>query len=183
MNILDNRKVYTKNSNIELDFWNFIFCFNSNLWYDNYENKLVNNYNKIWFDIWDKKVKVQKKKIIDEKYIEDYLKYTLKVQKSVFARLRKGNNFVFFNHLDKDAFKDYLEKKYSELLIDMNNNFEVKWKLPSLSYFKKEIDSFDFSKGFRWINNLVNLDLKLLLLKKFIFKSYFQKQIRVWIWK
>lgn len=181
MNILDSRIIYTKNTNAKLDLANFLIVFNSNLGYDEFDEKLTNNHNKIWFDIWDNKTVIKEEKVVDDKYIENYLKHTLKVQKSVFARLRKGDNFIFFNHLDKTVFKNYLDKKYNELIIDITDNFEVKWKLPTLSIFKKEIDSFDYNKWFRWINNLVNLDIKILLLKKYVFKKYFNKNLKVWM--
>ncbi|NCC71302.1 hypothetical protein EOM09_07005 [bacterium] len=47
MNIINNKEVYTKNNSTKIELSNFIFVFNSNLGYDQYENKLMNNYNKI----------------------------------------------------------------------------------------------------------------------------------------
>jgi ATP-dependent Clp protease ATP-binding subunit ClpA len=46
MNIIDSRKIYTKNTNTELDLGNFLIVFNSNLGYDEFDSKLMNNYNK-----------------------------------------------------------------------------------------------------------------------------------------
>lgn len=107
------------------------------------------------------------------------MKNILKVNISVFNRLKKGNNFIFFNHLEKKQFKKYLEKRYNDLHDEIVENYEIIWKLPRLNFFKRDIDNFDFSKGFRWINDLVFLDFKLFLLKKFVYRKYFQKNIKI----
>lgn len=184
MNIINNKEVYTKNNSIKIDLSNFIFIFNSNLGYDQYENKLMNNYNKIWFDIWEnKKTKIEKKNI-DSDFIEDYFKNKLKINISVFNRLNRWNNFFFFNHLKKSLFNEYLEKEFRNLKIELCYNFNIAWeKLPNLDKFKDKIKKFDYTKGFRWINDIIYIEIKLFIMKNYIFKNQFKKWKLVWLKK
>jgi len=181
MNIINNQKIYTKNNNQEVDLSNFIFVFNSNIGYDEYEQQKI-NYNKIWFNIGENKKLENEKPKIDEKYIENLLKNKMKINISVFNRLKKWNNFFFFNHLNKSLFEEYLKKKYSELQLELKNNF---WnnKIPNLSYFHEKIVNFDYTKGFRWINDLIYIDFKLYIMKNVIYKKYFNINCKKWILK
>jgi ATP-dependent Clp protease ATP-binding subunit ClpA len=184
MNIINNKEVYTKNNSRKIDLSNFIFVFNSNLWYDQYENKLMNNYNKIWFDIGqNKKTKTEKKKI-DSWYIEDYFKNKLKINISVFNRLNRWNNFFFFNPLKSNQFKEYFEKEFRNLKIELCYNFDITWDiLPNLENFKDKVKKFDYSQWFRWIRNIIYIEIKLFLMKNYIFKKQFKKWKLVWMRK
>ncbi|MDD3794207.1 MAG: AAA family ATPase [Candidatus Gracilibacteria bacterium] len=176
MNIINNKEVYTKNNSTKVDLSNFIFVFNSNLGYDQYENKLMSNYNKIGFDIGEnKKTKIEKKNI-DSDFIEDYFKNKLKINISVFNRLNRGNNFFFFNHLKKSLFNEYLEKEFRNLKIELCYNFNITWeKLPNLDKFNDKIKKFDYTKGFRGINDIIYIEIKLFIMKNYIFKNQFKK--------
>lgn len=184
MNIINNKEVYTKNNSIKVDLSNFIFVFNSNLWYDQYENKVMNNYNKIWFDLWqNKKVKTEKKKVNSE-FIEDYFKNKLKINISVFNRLKRWNNFFFFNPLKSSLFKEYFEREFRNLKIELCYNFDVSWeKLPNLDKFSDKIKSFDYTEWFRWIRNIIYIEIKIFLMKNYIFKNQFKKGKLVWLRK
>lgn len=184
MNIINNKEVYTKNNSRKIDLSNFIFVFNSNLGYDEYENKLMNSYNKIWFDIGqNKKTKTEKKKI-DSWYIEDYFKNKLKINISVFNRLNRWNNFFFFNPLKSNQFKEYFEKEFRNLKIELCYNFDITWdRLPNLENFKDKVKKFDYSQWFRWIRNIIYIEIKLFLMKNYIFKSQFKKWKLVWMRK
>ncbi|MDD3793888.1 MAG: AAA family ATPase [Candidatus Gracilibacteria bacterium] len=176
MNIINNKEVYTKNNSTKVDLSNFIFVFNSNLGYDQYESKIMNNYNKIGFDLGqNKKVKTEKKKV-DSKFIEDYFKNKLKINISVFNRLKRGNNFFFFNPLKSSLFKEYFEREFRNLKIELCYNFEITWdKLPNLEKFKDKIKNFDYTEGFRGIRNIIYIEIKIFLMKNYIFKNHFKK--------
>lgn len=175
MNIINSKKVYTKNNNEEIDLSNFIFVFNSNIGFDNYEEEEIIE-NKIWFDIdLNNKTKIEKESI-DEKYVEKLMKNKMKINISVFNRLKKWNNFFFFNNLDKSLFDNYLIKKYSELQEELEDNFWNK-KIPEISYFSKRINNFDYTRGFRWINDLIFIDFKLHILKNIIFKNIIKNKV------
>ncbi|MBW7954287.1 AAA family ATPase [Candidatus Gracilibacteria bacterium] len=176
MNIINNKEVYTKNNSTKVDLSNFIFVFNSNLGYDQYENKVMNNYNKIGFDLGqNKKTKTEKKKV-DSDFIEDYFKNKLKINISVFNRLKRGNNFFFFNPLKSSLFKEYFEREFRNLKIELCYNFDISWeKLPNLDKFSDKIKSFDYTQGFRGIRNIIYIEIKIFLMKNYIFKSHFKK--------
>lgn len=184
MNIINNKEVYTKNNSTKVDLSNFIFVFNSNLWYDQYESKIMNNYNKIWFDLWqNKKIKTEKKKVNSE-FIEDYFKNKLKINISVFNRLKRWNNFFFFNPLKSSLFKEYFEREFRNLKIELCYNFDITWeKLPNLEKFKDKIKNFDYTQWFRWIRNIIYIEIKIFLMKNYIFKNQFKKWKLVWLRK
>lgn len=184
MNIINNKEVYTKNNSTKVDLSNFIFVFNSNLWYDQYENKIMNNYNKIWFDLGqNKKTKTEKKKV-DSSFIEDYFKNKLKINISVFNRLKRWNNFFFFNPLKSSLFKEYFEREFRNLKVELCYNFDVTWeKLPNLEKFSDKIKNFDYTQWFRWIRNIIYIEIKIFLMKNYIFKNHFKKWKLVWLRK
>lgn len=180
MNIIDNRYVNTKNSNTEIDQANFIFVFNSNIGYDEYESN--ENTNKIWFDIWNnnKATKVE----IDADYIEKYFKNKQKINISVFNRLKRWNNFFFFNRLKSNLFKEYFEKEFNNLKIELCYNFDYSWEqLPDIWLFKDKIKNFDYTKWYRWINDIIHIDTKLFIMKNYIFKNQYKKWKLVWLRK
>ncbi len=184
MNIINNKEVYTKNNSTKVDLSNFIFVFNSNLWYDEYESKIMNNYNKIWFDLGqNKKIKTEKKKV-DSNFIEDYFKNKLKINISVFNRLKRWNNFFFFNPLKSSLFKEYFEREFRNLKIELCYNFDITWeKLPNLEKFSDKIKNFDYTQWFRWIRNIIYIEIKIFLMKNYIFKNQFKKGKLVWLRK
>lgn len=184
MNIINNKEVYTKNNSTKVDLSNFIFVFNSNLGYDQYESKIINNYNKIWFDLEKhKKTKTEKKKI-DTDYIEDYFKNKLKINISVFNRLKRWNNFFFFNRLKSSVFKEYFEREFRNLKVELCYNFDISWdKLPNLDRFNDKIKNFDYTQWFRWIRNIIYIEIKLFIMKNYIFKKHFKKGQLVWLMK
>lgn len=180
MNIIDNRYVNTKNSNIEIDQANFIFVFNSNIWYDEYESN--ENTNKIWFNIWENNI--VSKVNIDADYIENYFKNKQKINISVFNRLKRWNNFFFFNSLEKSLFEEYFEKEYNNLKSELCYNFDYsREQLPNVWLFQDKINNFDYTKWYRWINDIVHIETKLFLMKNYIFKNQFRKWKLVWLRK
>ena len=176
MNIINNKEVYTKNNSLKIDLSNFIFIFNSNIWFDEYENKLMNNHNKIWFNVWENKQIEPEKNIIDSWYIENYFKNELKINISVYNRLHRWDNFFFFNSLNKKILKEYFIKEFRNLKVELCYNFQfMRDKLPDISLFKDKIKNFDYTTWFRWINNLIYIEIKLFLIKNYIFKKNFKK--------
>lgn len=100
------------------------------------------------------------------------MKNYMKINISVFNRLKKWNNFFFFNPLKQSLFDDYLIKKYNELQQELKQNFWNK-KIPNLSHFNEKINKFDYTKWFRGINDLIFIEFKLHIMKNVIFKKYF----------
>lgn len=184
MNIINNKEVYTKNNSLKIDLSNFIFVFNSNLGFDEYENKFINNNNKIGFDIWDNhKIKVEKKKV-DLAFIENYFKNKLKISISVFNRLSVWNNFFFFNSLKSNLFKEYFEKEFRNLKIELCHNFDItREELPNLEKFNDKLKNYDYTQWFRWIRKIIYIEIKLLMIKNYIFKNQFKKGKLVWMRK
>lgn len=171
MNIINNKVVYTKNNSTKINLSNYIFVFNSNLWFDDYNEDTLNK-NKIWFDVDNTNKIVENTKKVDTKYIENYFKKELKINISVFNRLKTWDNFFFFNNLNKKHFDDYLNKKFKELKIELSYNLWIEYKkLPNLDHYKDKIKSFDYSRWFRWIDQLLYNEIKLDMMTNYIFKN------------
>lgn len=173
MNIINNRIVYTKNTWEKIDLSNYIFVFNSNIWFDNYNNENdIKNDNKIWFDVDAENNQKPKEKEIDSDYIENIFKNIYKLNISVFNRLKIWDNFFFFNPLSDKVFNDYLFSQYEKLKKELSYNTWYDYqKLPNINHFDKKIKKFDFTRWFRWINHLIFYDFKLYLITNYVYKN------------
>lgn len=185
MSLLSNKKVRTKDTNAEIILSNFIFVFNSNYWFDNFiiNEKVV----KIWFDVDENNKQSDENnspKQITTTDIEKYFKKELKVQVSVFNRLKKANNIIIFNQINNQILENYKNEKYEELKEEIAYYLWLrKEKMPKINYFNNKFENFDISWWFRLLNNIIFQEIKLYLIKRYGVKNQFKKWKLVWMRK
>lgn len=185
MSLLSNKKVRTKDTNAEIILSNFIFVFNSNYWFDNFiiNEKVV----KIWFDIDENNKQSDENnspKQITTTDIEKYFKKELKVQVSVFNRLKKANNIIIFNEINNQILENYKNEKYEELKEEITYYLWLKKeKMPKINYFNNKFENFDIYWWFRLLNNIIFQEIKLYLIKRYGLKNQFKKGKLVWMRK
>lgn len=175
MSILWSKKVKTKDTNMEILLSNFIFVFNSNHWFDNF--KIEENITKIGFDIEEKKKKQNKSEsnTVSIHDIENYFKKDLKVQVSVYNRLKTTNNILIYNQLEKKILDNYKKEKFNELKNEISTYMWVKKdKLPSLDKYYEKFKNYDIKRWFRGLNDIIFQEIKLELIKKYWLKSQFK---------
>lgn len=169
MNIIWTQSWTTKNNSTKLFFSNFVFIFNTNIWFDSYKTDIQTK--RIGFDIWEveKKEKEYKLNIKDFEYL---LKHKFKINVSTFNRLKKGDNFIIFNEMNKEIFKKFAKRKYYELLWELINNF---WPnpFPTFEDYISKFKKIDLTKGFRWLNEIIFTEIKLDIIKNIVYKDYF----------
>ncbi len=173
MSILWNKKVRTKDTNTEIILSNFIFVFNSNYWFDNF--KIDEKVAKIWFDIDEKNKQPYQndnENHLTKKDIEKYFKKDLKVQVSVYNRLKKTNNIIIFNQINNQILENYKNEKYEELKEEISHYLWVKkHKIPKINYFHNKFQNFEINWWFRLLNYIIFEEIKLFLIKKFGLKK------------
>lgn len=171
MNLIWGKEIRTKDTNKHIIMSNTIFVFNTNIWFDTFQRKETNR-NKIWFDIWNNSNNKEIKIKIDADYIKDYFKNTLKINVSTYNRLIRSNNVFVFNNLKKTILDEYKINKYEELKKEISENLGIDYnKLPSIDYFENMFRNYDLSRAFRGLNDIIFIDIKLYLIKKYWFKN------------
>lgn len=174
MSILDSKKVRTKDTNVDIYLSNFIFVFNSNYGFDNFKIEKKES-KKIWFETEDKneikKTVKQEKNSITIQDIEYYFKRILRVQVSVYNRLKKSNNIFIFNELERKILEKYKNEKYEELKQEISQHMWVDLKkLPNIEKFWDKFKNYDITRWYRWLNTIIYEEIKLSLIKKYWFK-------------
>lgn len=162
MNMLHNKEMELKNINKTINFQNFIFVFNSNMWFDNFDEEKVNT-RKIWFDMWDdiseiKKTDEKKHSITAEK-IKNMFKNDYKVSVSVYNRLFRWDNILIFNPISLQEAEKFFESEFVKMTDELKNNMRLKKEF-DIEKYRHHIENYDILKGYRGVKDIVHTTIK-----------------------